>query len=128
MSRVNGTLNLTKDAEVIYDNLLIKGIKNDNKFTYKENDITVTLFKEENTIKMKRVTPEYQIEFLFDNGKITTGNYYLSEYHKNLDLKVNTLKTVYHKNNLSIEYELFIEEEIVGHFTFSLELEVESWF
>lgn len=126
MSRVSGIVNLIKDNQRIYDQLVVKGIKVGNKYTYRENDITVTILFEENKIKMKRVTSDYGIELIFDNNSCTLGNYYLKKYNKNLKLKVKTLKSFCHENRFDVEYLLFMEDELTGHFIFSLELEVKS--
>ena len=48
MSKINGCINLQKDGEIIYSNFPIKGIKTNDKIVYKENDINVTIFLDNN--------------------------------------------------------------------------------
>lgn len=125
MSRIKCILNLKKDNEIIYDKLPTKGIKIDDRIIYKENDINVTIYNFNNTIKMKRSTSEYIIELNFMNGKATVGTYYLIDYQKSIDLNIDTFKLIVINNKLSLDYNLKMNEELIGHFNFSLEYEVE---
>ncbi len=125
MSKFNGLLNLTKNNTCIYDNFAIKGIKNTNKIIYREDDISVTIFIEDNTIKMKRTTSDYIIEMPFINNVSTIGKYYLKEEKSSIDLNLNTNIITYDESKIYIDYNLSMVDEYIGHFVFSLELEVE---
>lgn len=125
MSHIKGIVNLKKDNEIIYDNLLIKGIIVDDRIIYKENNISVTIYDFDNTIKMKRSTNEYIIELNFINSKTAIGTYYLIEYEKTIDLNIDTFKLIISNNKLSLDYNLKMNTELIGHFNFSLEYEVE---
>ena len=124
MSKINGCINLQKDGEIIYSNFPIKGIKTNDKIVYKENDINVTIFLDNNTIEMKRRTGDYIIELMFLDGKATNGNYHLIEYKNSIDLNIETLSSVNQDNKIILDYNLSMAEEFIGHFTFSLEFEV----
>lgn len=124
MSKINGCINLQKDGEIIYSNFPIKGIKTNDKIVYKENDINVTIFLDNNTIEMKRRTGDYIIELIFLDGKATNGNYHLIEYKNSIDLNIETLSSVNQDNKIILDYNLSMAEEFIGHFTFSLEFEV----
>lgn len=124
MSKINGCINLQKDGEIIYSNFPIKGIKTNDKIVYKENDINVTIFLDNNTIEMKRRTGDYIIELIFLDGKVTNGNYHLIEYKNSIDLNIETLSSVNQDNKIILDYNLSMAEEFIGHFTFSLEFEV----
>lgn len=124
MSKINGCINLQKDGEIIYSNFPIKGIKTNDKIVYKENDINVTIFLDNNTIEMKRRTGDYIIELIFLDGKVTNGNYHLIEYKNSINLNIETLSSVNQDNKIILDYNLSMAEEFIGHFTFSLEFEV----
>ncbi len=124
MSKINGCINLQKDGEIIYSNFPIKGIKTNDKIVYKENDINVTIFVDNNTIEMKRRTGDYIIELIFLNGKVTNGNYHLIEYKNSINLNIETLSSSNQDNKIILDYNLSMAEEFIGHFTFSLEFEV----
>lgn len=124
MSKINGCINLQKDGEIIYSNFPIKGIKTNDKIVYKENDINVTIFLDNNTIEMKRRTGDYIIELIFLDGKATSGNYHLIEYKNSINLNIETLSSVNQDNKIILDYNLSMAEEFIGHFTFSLEFEV----
>lgn len=124
MSKINGCINLQKDGEIIYSNFPIKGIKTNDKIVYKENDINVTIFLDNNTIEMKRRTGDYIIELIFLDGKATNGNYHLIEYKNSIDFNIETLSSVNQDNKIILDYNLSMAEEFIGHFTFSLEFEV----
>ena len=124
MSKINGCINLQKDGEIIYSNFPIKGIKTNDKIVYKENDINVTIFLDNNTIEMKRRTGDYIIELIFLDGKATNGNYHLIEYKNSINLNIETLSSVNQDNKIILDYNLSMAEEFIGHFTFSLEFEV----
>lgn len=124
MSKINGCINLQKDGEIIYSNFPIKGIKTNDKIVYKENDINVTIFLDNNTIEMKRRTGDYIIELVFLDGKATRGNYHLIEYKNSINLNIETLSSVNQDNKIILDYNLSMAEEFIGHFTFSLEFEV----
>lgn len=124
MSKINGCINLQKDGEIIYSNFPIKGIKTNDKIVYKENDINVTIFLDNNTIEMKRRTGDYIIELVFLDGKATSGNYHLIEYKNSINLNIETLSSVNQDNKIILDYNLSMAGEFIGHFTFSLEFEV----
>lgn len=124
MFKINGCINLQKDGEIIYSNFPIKGIKTNDKIVYKENDINVTIFLDNNTIEMKRRTGDYIIELMFLDGKATSGNYHLIEYKNSINLNIETLSSSNQDNKIILDYNLSMAEEFIGHFTFSLEFEV----
>lgn len=120
MSRFKGCINLIRDNEKVYDDFFIKGIKNNDKIIYKENDINVTIFIKDNKIEMKRENNEYIISMNFDDSNDAVGSYFLKEYQKSMNLKIIT-KTLHYDNNcIELEYLLYIENELSGHFNFSL--------
>lgn len=124
MSRVNGFINLKQDYQVIYNQYPIKAIKNSHKIIYQENNIHVTIFLYDNKIDMKRKHLEYTIEMSFEKDKICKGKYFIKELGRMLDLETKTLLLSFDDNKIELEYVLSMDNEMVGHFHFSLELEV----
>ena len=124
MAKFCGNLQLLKNEEKVYDNYLVKGIKNQNKIVYLENDITVTLFCYDNKIEMKRETDEYLINFSFEKGISNQATYLLKDCQKTLPLEITTENIIYKENIIMIDYLLFLENEKFDHFVFTLELEV----
>ena len=84
----------------------INGIINKNKIIYKENDIKVTIVVFSNKILMNRLHNNYEIDFIFENGKKTNVTYKLKEYNKEFKLNIITTKLVISEREISINYTL----------------------
>ena len=125
MSKVKGYINLKENNESVYDRFFIKGIRTDNKIIFKENDINVTIMFEDNRISMNRSTKDYTIRMKFVNNSSSSGSYYLNDYKESINLNIETLSFINNDNNVYLDYNLFMADEFIGHFTYSLELEVE---
>lgn len=124
MSKVKGYINLKENNESVYDRFFIKGIRTDNKIIFKENDINVTIMFEDNRISMNRSTKDYTIRMKFVNNSSSSGSYYLNDYKESINLNIETLSFINNDNNVYLDYNLFMADEFIGHFTYSLELEV----
>lgn len=125
MSKVKGYINLKENNDYVYDRFFIKGIRTDNKIIFKENDINVTIMFGDNRISMNRSTKDYTIRMEFVNNSSSSGSYYLNDYKKSINLNIETLSFINNDNNVYLDYNLFMADEFIGHFTYSLELEVE---
>ena len=95
----------------------VVGILNKNKIIYKENDIKVTIVVFSNKILMSRLHSNYEIDFIFENGKTTNAVYKLKEYNKEFKLTIKTTKLVINEKYISINY--WLEDNT---FSFKLEL------
>ena len=82
------------------------GIINKNKIVYKENDIRVTIVVLSNKILMNRLHSNYEIDFIFENGKKTNAVYKLKEYNKEFKLDIITTKLDIDEKEISINYNL----------------------
>lgn len=123
MSKFSGRLSLTKGNDILFNKFVIKGIKDNNKFTYKENDKIVTIIIGDNKIDMKRVCSDYIINLKFDKYDVASGSYYLKEYKRTLPLEIRTNYLEISEKYIKIEYDLLgLEDE--QSFVFSLEFEV----
>lgn len=95
----------------------IIGIINKNRIIYKENDIKVTIVVLNNKILMNRLHNNYEIDFIFENGKKTNAIYKLKEYNKEFKLDIITTKLNVSKKEIYINYNL--EEKL---FSFKLKI------
>ena len=55
VAKVSCLINLKEDDKIVIDNKKVKGIKSDDKITFKDDGITVTIMIDNNKIMMKRV-------------------------------------------------------------------------
>ena len=124
MSKVFGTVNLTKDNEKVLENFKIHAIKNSNKIIYKENNIHVTILVCDNRIEMTRKHDEYFISMIFSKVENFDSYYFINNLDRKIDLQIETKKIDYNDKSINIEYLLSMDNELMGHFKFSLELEV----
>lgn len=116
--KIKGKINLKNNDEIVIDNKLFFGLKTDNKITYYEDDIKVSLILED-SISLKRSNEEYEIELIFNKEKETVGKYLLKKDNLSLPLYIITDKIIVGNNLIEINYQL--NEEV---FLFKLEFEV----
>lgn len=100
------------------------GIIIDNKITYKEDLISVTILLNNDKIKMRRDTEEYCINFEFLNNKKTTCVYNVKKQNMIIYLKVKTNSLVIKDNLIIVDYDLYQQSEIIDKFIFKFEYEV----
>lgn len=82
------------------------GIKKNNKITYKENNILVSVNILKNKIKMNRKCSEYEINLLFDKNKDTISTYSVFGGLKKFDLNTKTKNLIITEDKIIIEYNL----------------------
>lgn len=116
MAKINIKVKLISDEENLDYEIL--GIKNKNKITYKENDITVTLLILNNKIEMKRECNDYKIKFIFENSSSNciytvfggTKTFELETKLKKLNIKNNLIEINYELEGNIFKYSLVWEE------------------
>ena len=98
------------------DGLLLK-----NKIVYYENDICVTLTKQENIVRLVRKRKDYELEMTFQKGYKTEVIYNsLKESLKTyLQLETNVLE--WENDRVRIDYRLYPSDEL---FSYQLKFEV----
>lgn len=103
-----GKIKIKAKLKSIDENLDVNSfaIKNDNKIVYKENEIQVTILILNNRIEMKRVSPEYIIDLIFDEKKDTISTYTFIGGSKCFELNTKTKKLIILDKSISIDYEL----------------------
>lgn len=98
------------------DGLLLK-----NKIVYYENDICVTLMKQENIVKLVRKHKEYELEMTFRKGyKTEVVHNSLKESLKTY-LQVETNVLEWENDRVRIDYRLYPTNEL---FSYQLKFEV----
>lgn len=123
MAKVKCTVNLKENDQVIFKDETFFGIKVENKISYKENDIMVTIFAQDNKIIMTRVSSEYEINLQFVEKKNTIGKYFINNGNLWLPLDTFTDTILVDDSNIRIEYKLNLEDEPTS-FLFEVEYEV----
>lgn len=113
MSKIRIKVNLNTEEKVF------EGIKSKNSLIYKDSDILVKIKFFDNVI-LTRENSNFKIDLVFDKNKITTSKYYLKDYRKFIDLKVQTQNLEYDDNYLHIVYKIIDTNENID---FKLEFE-----
>jgi len=110
--KINYTLK-TKDEEI---KLSTKGIKQNNKITFKDNDIMFSIINLDDYFILQRTNKEYTLELKFNDKKSIgiysingLGDIYLDVKKINLSIKDNEIKLKYMLNEELFELELNYE-------------------
>ena len=72
---------------------LCKGIKNQNKIIYKDNDISV-MIDISNIVILTRESLDFKLKLIFDQNENTKGVYLLKSSNNYLELQIKTEKLV----------------------------------
>lgn len=122
MAKVKCLINLKENGEFVFNNEYFFGIKIQNKISYKENEIMVTIFMYDNKIIMKRVGKDYEINLEFVEKTNTTGKYFINNSNLWLPLDTFTDKILVDDSSIKIEYKLNLDNVPTE---FSLEIKYE---
>ena len=98
------------------DGLLLK-----NKIVYYENDICVTLTKQENIVKLVRKHKDYELEMTFQKGYKTEVIYNSLKESLKTYLQVETNVLEWENDRVRIDYRLYPSDEL---FSYQLKFEV----
>lgn len=104
MAKVSCVINLKEDDKIVIDKKQVKGIKIDNKITFKDGDVIVTITMDNNKIMMKRVNKEYELNLEFEEGNNTTGKYFLNNDNLWLPIEVFADKILVSENCVEVDY------------------------
>lgn len=111
MAKIKCIVNLKENDKFVFKNKIFFGVKTENKISYKENEIMVTIFEYDNKIIMKRVAKDYEINLQFVENTNTTGKYFINNGNLWLPLYTFTDKILVDDSSIIIEYKLNLEEE-----------------
>lgn len=98
------------------DGLLLK-----NKIVYYENDICVTLTKQENIVRLVRKQKDYELEMTFQKGYKTEVIYNSLKESLKTYLQVETNVLEWENDRVRIDYRLYPSDEL---FSYQLKFEV----
>lgn len=104
MAKIKLRANLTSVDEKL--DVDVVALKLNNKIIYKENDKQVTILIKKNKIEIVRVSLDYQINLVFEEGKNTISTYKFVGGDKYFNLNTITKKLKIDNNKIEIKYEL----------------------
>lgn len=99
----------------------LEGIKKRNELIYKE-DNTDVLIRIEDTVTIIRKSEGSELTLILDVTNETVGTYFIKEVG-NLEIKIKTNILKITNNSVYTEYELVINNEEIGLFTFEIGFE-----
>lgn len=99
-----------------------KGIYNQNKISFLENNIRVNIYIENNALQIVRTTDEYQIFLKFQEFLTIHGKYDIKDIGI-LELETKTEKLEVNDKRIFIQYILYINGENLGRNIYTLEYE-----
>ena len=104
VAKVSCVINLKEDDKIVMDKKEVMGIKNNNKITFKDGDLIVTIIIDNNKIMMKRANKEYELNLEFDEGNNTIGKYFLNNDNLWLPIEVFTDKILVSEKSIEVDY------------------------
>ena len=123
MARINLNTELNNVEEKEVTKCHTKGIKVENKISFLDNDIHVTILTSNNTIELKRENSSYALTLSFNSSLTTTGIYDIKCNGIKFYIKIKTNKLVIKENKISVAYELKIDNYFKPY-TWDIEYEV----
>lgn len=103
MSKIKVDARLTSKEDNL--RIIAVGDKTENRISYKEEEVRVTILTFPNKIEMERVTKEYKVKFIFSFDENDLSTYKLVGHDEFLlDVKTKTLEIT--DNYIKIEYTL----------------------
>lgn len=125
MPKIKIKSHLKNSTETINKNYF--GLIQDNKITYNDNIVTVTLVFEKNKVLLKRSNNEYEINLPLENKINTAGTYLLKNYQKTLSIDIYTEGLIIEEGKIIINYSIVIDNNQKDNYYFEIEYEVISW-
>ena len=104
MAKIKLKANLISNDEKL--SISTTALKTNNKIIYKENDKQVTILIKKSRVEIVRVSLDYQINLIFEEGRNTISTYKFIGGNKYFNLNTITKKLKVSDNKIEIEYEL----------------------
>lgn len=98
-----------------------QGIKNNNTITFNDNGTLIKVIINDNMVNIERENKEMKLSLEFIEGKEILTDYIIKELNVTMNVKTVTKKLLMCKNNLYIEYDLYINNEHSDNFVYYLE-------
>ncbi len=111
-----------KNSENEITNVQTKGIYNieENVICYDDHDLKVSVYIENERIRMLRKNDDYNLNLEFELNKKIKSKYEVKSIGLYIDLIIETQKLNINEKNISIKYELYNDESIIGSFEYDL--------
>lgn len=106
MTKINCCINLRENDTLVIDNKKVIGLKNKNKITYNDDNMTVTISLNDNKITMERVCDEYTLTLPFEEKTNTSGRYFSNKLNLWLPLDIFTDKILVSEKSVKIKYKI----------------------
>lgn len=98
-----------------------QGIKNNNTISFNDNGTLIKLIIDENKVNIVRENNEMKLSLEFEENNDILTDYIIKELNVTMKVKTITKKLLICKNNLYIEYDLYINDEHSDNFVYYLE-------
>ena len=106
---INGYLKSLDNNDISEINT--KGIKNNNKITYYQDNIIHNIIIEDNKITLIRENEEFKSIIEFIENETKQSYYLLKNNNIAIDLNIKTNKIINNENNITITYEIIDSNE-----------------
>jgi len=123
VTKIRCIVNLKENNSIVFKKVELTGVKVNNKISYRENGIMVTILLSDNKIIMKRVKDDSKILLEFEEGKTSTGKYFINNSDLWLPLNTFTDTILVDDSYIRIEYQLDLDDKPTK-FLFEIRYEV----
>lgn len=105
----------------------VSAIKNNNTITFNDNGTMVKIIFLESSINIIRENKDLRLSLLFEEGKNLESEYLIKELNSSMKVTTITKKLLLSEKKISIEYDLYINDEYSDNFIYHLEWSWEKW-
>ncbi len=99
----------------------VSAIKNNNTITFNDNGTMVKIIFLESSINIIRENKDLRLSLLFEEGKNLESEYLIKELNSSMKVTTITKKLLLSEKKISIEYDLYINDEYSDNFIYHLE-------
>lgn len=120
--------NLFIDTRLISDSenhhITGDGVLNNGIITYNEDLVHVSINLNDSDITLIRRHPEYEIKLRFSENEKRQGSYLLKEVNRQIIASTITKNIIKEDGKIEIVYDLFLDEQALGEYKYTLNYEV----
>ncbi len=120
MPKIKGYLNILSDGNENYNNYVVGTLEND-EYNFWDNDVKTCIKLNNEYLTIQRDNEEIRISMNFENNKKNKGTYEIKALKQFLLLETYTKKLEINENNISIVYDLYLNNVFSGNFTFNFD-------
>lgn len=100
--------------------------KEHNRITYYEKNVYVTIFIGDNTIKIEREEPEYNLCLIFKEHEKTNTSYFVKNMKMKMSLEIETTRLMIDKRKIDVTYNLHLNDQDMGIFEYKFNFKEEN--